>query len=78
VASVVFDFESDFVDLKFFNIYTKKKDHDTKIDYTTLLDAIDFGSGWGEFTSLYTIQDFLQRKKETHSLQAKFSSQARN
>jgi TonB-dependent receptor len=70
-ASVVFDFESDFVDLKFFNIYTKKKDHDTKIDYTTLLDAIDFGSGWGEFTSLYTIQDFTTEER-THSLQAKF------
>jgi TonB-dependent receptor len=71
-GSVLLDYASDFVDLKFFNIYTQKKDHDSRIDYTTYTDyAADFSSGWGEFTGLYTIQDF-KTEERTHSLQARF------
>jgi TonB-dependent receptor len=70
-GSFLLDYASDFVDVKFFNIYTQKKDHQTTIDYTTYLDAIDFGSGWGEFTGLYTIRDFTTEER-THSVQAKF------
>ena len=70
-GSVVLDYESDFVDLKFFNIYNEKKDHESKWDYTTSFDQATLPNNYGEFSGLCTIQDFTTEER-THSLQAKF------
>ena len=70
-GSVVLDYESDFMDLKFFNIYTQKQDHDNRFDFMTYFDPDALNQSWGEFQSLYTTQDFTTEER-THSLQAKF------
>ena len=69
-GSVVLDYESDFVDLKFFTIYTQKKDHDARYDFNMDYDALYFNNV-DLFSSIYTIQDFTTEER-THALQAKF------
>ena len=70
-GSVVLDYESDFVDLKFFNIYTQKQDHDARSDFNTDFNPSDYFLNAGLFSSIYTIQDFTTEER-THSVQAKF------
>jgi TonB-dependent receptor len=70
-GNVVLDYESDFVDIKFFNVYAQKKDHDTQYDFTTDFNPLDYIGGAGLLNSLYKIQDFTTEER-MHSLQAKF------
>ena len=70
-GSVVLDYESDLVDLKFFTIYTQKKDHDARFDFTMDFDELYGIHNVELFSSIYTIQDFTTEER-THSLQAKF------
>ena len=70
-GSVLLDYESDFMDLKFFNIYNEKKDHESKWDYTTSFDQGTLANNFGEFNGLYTIQDFTTEER-THSVQGRF------
>ena len=65
-GSLILDFESDFVDLLFFNTYIQKKDHDERFD-----NGINFeATGNGLFTKLLTISD-MNTEERTHSLQGK-------
>ena len=70
-GSVVLDYESDLVDLKFFTIYTQKKDHDARFDFTMDFDELYGMHNVDLFSSIYTIQDFTTEER-THALQAKF------
>jgi hypothetical protein len=66
-GSVIFDYESDLVDVLFFNTYIQKKDHDEKEDNSFNFEAL----GDGLYTKLYSVSDFTTEER-THSLQSKF------
>jgi TonB-dependent receptor len=65
-GSVILDYESEIVDVLFFNTYIQKKDHDVRED-----NSINFqAAGNGLFTKLYSISDF-NTEERTHSLRTK-------
>ena len=70
-GSVVLDYESDLVDLKFFTVYAQKKDHDARYDFTMDFDELYGFHNVDLFNSIYTVQDFTTEER-THALQAKF------
>jgi TonB-dependent receptor len=69
-GSVILDYESNFVDLIFFNLYNQKKDHDERYDNNINFQA----TGDNLFSKLYGFSDF-KTEERTHSLQSKFKFQ---
>ena len=63
-ASLILDYKSDFVDVKFFNVYDQKNDSNITRNYST-----DFGSN--SFTDQIFVSD-TKTEQRTHSLQALF------
>lgn len=66
-GSLILDYESDFVDVKFLNTYNQKKDHDEQYTTTYQFNA----NNMGQFTKSYSMSDF-NTEERTHSLQTKF------
>jgi TonB-dependent receptor len=66
-GSVIVDYQSDFVDVVFFNLYNQKKDIDERYDINVNFQAL----GDNLFSKLYTFSDF-KTEQRTHSLQSKF------
>ena len=69
-GSFMLDYSSDILDLKCFNIFTRKQDHDNRSDFTTYFDISTLNQAWGEFQSMYTTQDFTTDER-THSIQGR-------
>ncbi|MFZ1979349.1 MAG: TonB-dependent receptor [Bacteroidota bacterium] len=66
-GSVILDYQSDFVDIVFFNLYNQKKDHDEQYSKSFNFQSIPSGL----FSFLPKISD-LKTEERTHSLQSKF------
>jgi len=66
-GSVILDYESNLVDVIFFNLYNQKNDHDNRYDNETNFTA----TGDNLWSKIYAISDF-KTEERTHSLQAKF------
>ena len=67
-GSVILDYGSKFVDVTFFNLYTRREDNDSRHDDNV---NFEFTPPDGLFTKLYSQSQFTTEER-THSLQAKF------
>jgi TonB-dependent receptor len=66
-GSVIFDYESDLVDILFLNTYVQKREFDQRYDNSINFEAVADGL----FSKYYSVSNF-DTEERTHSLQSKF------